>query len=141
LSCVEPLLIAVGRPAPSKGYDLLFPALRAAIERVGPVNLLVVGASLRRPEHLRALRLMAGQHGVGANVTFAGWREDVDALLSASDLFVLSSRTEGFPNALVEAIAQEIPVLATRGARSGRSWKTARWGSSVRPIAIRSRSP
>ncbi len=60
------------------------------------------------------LRLLADSLGVRERVRFLGRVPDVRTLLSASDVFCLLSRTEGFPNAVLEAMACALPVVATR---------------------------
>lgn len=60
------------------------------------------------------LRAVAAQHGVGDRVVFAGSRDDVFALLPAFDVFALSSRFEGLPIALLEAMATGVAPVATR---------------------------
>ncbi len=61
----------------------------------------------------RDLRRLAGSLGL-RRVVFAGWREDVPALLGAFDAFVLTSRREGLGSAIVEALVSGRPVVATR---------------------------
>ncbi len=64
------------------------------------------------PEEAR-LRRMAAELGIDRDVEFLGSRDDVPALLSAADLFVLPSHEEGLPNAVLEAMAAGLPIVAT----------------------------
>ena len=59
------------------------------------------------------LRSLACELGLGGQMIFTGWSEDVHALISLFDVFVLSSVTEGVPNVILEAMALGIPVVAT----------------------------
>ena len=60
------------------------------------------------------LRSLADLAGLEARIIFAGMRDDVFELLSAFDVFVLSSRFEGLPIAMLEAMAAHVPPVATR---------------------------
>jgi glycosyltransferase involved in cell wall biosynthesis len=51
--------------------------------------------------------------GLGGNIEFLGFREDIPKLIQAMDIFVLPSLSEGHPLALLEAMASEKPVVAT----------------------------
>jgi glycosyltransferase involved in cell wall biosynthesis len=64
---------------------------------------------MRRP----ALERQAHALGIGSQVRFLGHREDVPRVLHESDLFVLPSRSEAFPNGVVEAMAAGLPVVAS----------------------------
>jgi glycosyltransferase involved in cell wall biosynthesis len=59
------------------------------------------------------LNAQAHSLGIGDNILWLGERGDVDELLSASDMFILPSHQEGFSNALLEAMAARLPVVAT----------------------------
>jgi glycosyltransferase involved in cell wall biosynthesis len=61
-----------------------------------------------------ALRRKAHELGIAAHVSFLGRRSDVPRLLAAADVVVLASHQEGFPNAILEAMAAGKPVVATR---------------------------
>lgn len=87
---------------------LLHAAPRFLAEQSG-IDLLLVGAG---PEE-DALRRFAGQMGIGKRVHFAGFRPDVPQILAASRLLVLPSQWEGMPNAVLEAMASRLPVVAT----------------------------
>jgi glycosyltransferase involved in cell wall biosynthesis len=63
---------------------------------------------------LDELKLQAQGLGIGGDVMFLGVRNDIPALLSAADGFVLSSAWEGMPNVVMEALAAAVPVVATR---------------------------
>jgi glycosyltransferase involved in cell wall biosynthesis len=63
--------------------------------------------------HRDALERRAREAGVGERVRFAGLRRDVRAFLSAMDAFVLASRWEGLPRVVLQAMAAELPVVAT----------------------------
>ncbi len=103
----EALLIRACRLVPSKGVDLLLRALARQVAR-HPVRLVIAGDG---PEK-SSLEQLASRLGIADRVIFAGYREDVPDLLRAADLMVLSSRDEGLPRSMLEAMALEVPVIA-----------------------------
>jgi len=103
-----PQLLCVGRLSPEKGLDLLLHALPAVRAAHPNLHLTILGVGSAR-ESLRQLTI---QLGIGEAVTFAGFT-DPAAYYSATTLFVLPSRYEGMPNALLEAAAAGLPLVAT----------------------------
>jgi glycosyltransferase involved in cell wall biosynthesis len=63
---------------------------------------------------LGEVRRLVEAKGLATRILFAGSRQDIPAILSAADLFVLPSLSEGLPNALLEAMAGGLPVISTR---------------------------
>jgi glycosyltransferase involved in cell wall biosynthesis len=84
--------------------------LRAALPLLGPeARLVFVGDGPLLP----TLRALAARHPAGHFASFVGARHDVPRLLAAFDAFALSSRTEGLPLALLEAMSVGLPIVAT----------------------------
>ncbi len=109
----------VGRLSREKGPDVLVEAIAALEEAVGegglppprePFRVAVLGEGPLLPE----LRARAGALGVEARIRWLGRVEDADRHFRAFDAFALSSRTEGTPMALFEAMEAGVPVVATR---------------------------
>ncbi len=104
----RPALVAVGRLEPVKGYDNLLAAFARAHARQPGAQLVFVGDGSCRA----ALECQAGQLGIADAVRFAGMCENPYPWMSGADAFVLSSYSEGFPNALIEAMACGLPVVS-----------------------------
>ena len=103
------ILGAVGRAEPQKRFDLLlesFALLKAGEPRL---KLMIVGAG----SCLGALQAQASRLGLGDSCRLLGNRTDIAELHHAFDVFVQSSDYEGTPNAVLEAMAFESPVVAT----------------------------
>ncbi|TVR06208.1 MAG: glycosyltransferase [Spirochaetaceae bacterium] len=107
LSDGDVLLICVARFVPQKAHDDLLHTL--ALLNNPAVHLALVGEGPLEAE----LRSVVDRLGVSGRVSFLGPRDDVPALLSAADLFVLASRWEGLSKALLEALAAGLPCVAT----------------------------
>lgn len=104
------VLGTVGKLSAVKNHMLFLEAAAAVASRRENVEFLVVGAGRLGPE----LRERAIELGLGRRVHFLGEREDVPSILKLLDVFVLTSRSEGVPNAVMEAMAAGLPVVATR---------------------------
>jgi len=102
------LLLWVGRMDPIKGLDTLIDAV-AKVAGKRAVRLLLVGDG---PERAR-IESMVTEQALQESVLFLGMRNDVARLIQTADLFVFPSRTEGMPNALLEAMAGRLPIIAT----------------------------
>jgi starch synthase (maltosyl-transferring) len=105
----EHLLLWTGRLDPIKGLDTLL-AAAALLPGALRWRLLLAGDG----PLAGALANQAAALGITNRVKFLGRRDDVPRLLKTADLFVFPSRTEGLPNALLEALAAELPVVATQ---------------------------
>lgn len=105
-----PILGTVGRLARQKGQIDLLRAMPAILTALPGARLLVAGDGEERD----ALQAETGRLGLTGSVLFLGQRSDVPAVLAALDLFVLPSLWEGMPQALLEAMAMSLPVVATR---------------------------
>ncbi len=106
-----PYVIAMGRLVLNKNFALAIEAFAAA-NVAG--RLVILGQG---PEHDN-LRALGDRLGLGDRLVLPGFAENPYALLARADFFVLSSNAEGFPNALVEALACGVPAVAT-DCRSG----------------------
>lgn len=109
----EPTLVSVGSLEQLyKGIDTLISAL-ALMPADGPrARLVHVGVGAYRP-HLEQL---AARSGVAGRVSFTGPLPDAEAVrrtLDSADLFVMPSRTEGLPRALIEAMARALPAVGS----------------------------
>jgi starch synthase (maltosyl-transferring) len=98
-----------GRLEWQKGVDWLIASAPPWLKRRPECDLLVVGEG---PES-RQLVAQCKMLGISGRVHFAGWRDDLPAILAASRLLVLPSRWEGMPNVVLEAMASRLPVVAT----------------------------
>ena len=97
---------SIGRLSPEKGYDRL---VRAMASLPATTALVLIGDGPQRA----ALMTLCRELSLESRVHFAGAMPDARSLLSAVDLFVLPSRSEGLPLALLEAMAEGVPVAAT----------------------------
>jgi len=104
-----PHLVAAGRFWRQKGFDLLLAAMPAALEGLPGAQLTILGEGPLRGE----LREQADKLGLTQVVHFLGFQRNPWPYLRYADLFVLSSRYEGLPNILLEALALGTPVVAT----------------------------
>jgi glycosyltransferase involved in cell wall biosynthesis len=103
-------IVSVGSLIPRKGYDLLIQAV-ASIKHKYPVQVVIAGDGPSRLELIKQAELL----GVAANFDFVGELSqfEVQKLLSNSDVFILSSRSEGRPNVVVEAMAAGLPIISS----------------------------
>jgi glycosyltransferase involved in cell wall biosynthesis len=104
------VITTIANLRPEKGHDTLIAAAALVARRFSDVRFQIVGEGDMRS----ALEEQVRTHGVESHVSLLGHREDVAGLLAASELFVLPSRTEAFPNSLVEAMASGVPSIASR---------------------------
>jgi len=103
------IVMTAGRLHRQKGYDHLIHAMPIVQAAFPGVKLLIPGEG----EEENNLKKLADSLELTEQVIFMGLRSDVDRLLQCSEVFVLPSRWEGFPNVILEAMAAGKPVVAT----------------------------
>lgn len=102
-------LLFVGRLDPQKGPFLFLRAVESLVSTYRDFHVLIVGTGPLEEK----LRERVVQTGVESRVHFAGWRDDVPAIMKSVDALVLPSQWEGMPNVVLEAMAAGLPVLST----------------------------
>jgi glycosyltransferase involved in cell wall biosynthesis len=108
----QPVIITVANIRRVKGLDVLVEAAREVCLRHQDALFLVMGKDLE-PDYSRQLQSRIAELQLGKNFKLLGARAEVFAMLSMSDIFCLPSRSEGFSNALIEAMAAGLPCVAT----------------------------
>ena len=111
-STTRPLskLVVIGRLVEPKNNHVVLNALAALAQRGIRRNLVVAGDGPER----QALRELTSSFGLDEQVQFTGFIDDVGSLLSPDSIFVMPSRSEGIPLALLEAMAHGMPIIASR---------------------------
>jgi glycosyltransferase involved in cell wall biosynthesis len=122
-------LVTVGALEPRKGHEYGLRALRLILDAGVEARLTLVGGG--SDEDL--LRRVAKDNSVEQQVVFAGPQLDPRPFLADADIFLLPSRQEGFSNALLEAMAAGLPVVATDVGGNREAVIEGEGGAIVRP--------
>jgi glycosyltransferase involved in cell wall biosynthesis len=115
----ERVIVTVGAVSPRKGTDLMIESMRHLAERVPAARLLIFGwrtdqTDPRLVEFRRKLEGLLADRGLAARVSFGGVVENLNEFLRASDVYLFASDREGFPSAILEAMASGLPSVSTR---------------------------
>ncbi len=102
-------LVTVGRLTPQKGHEDLIRAVVPLLKEERRMHLLIVGEGPER----NSLEGLADSCGVREQIHFPGFQANIPGILRSCQAFVLASRWEGMPNALLEAQAAGLPCIAT----------------------------
>jgi|GEM_PF-6108713 len=108
LSETDVLVTQVGRLSPEKGADILFKAFLQI--QIPNIHLALVGDGILRETLERQIQASNKTN----HVHLLGYRTDIPSILAATDIFILTSRSEAYPNSILEAWTQALPVIATR---------------------------
>lgn len=105
----KPFILAVGRLAPEKGFDLLLKAFARLRQSDSEIELLILGEGEERP----CLEALAQQLGVMDNVHLPGFVANAGEYYQHAAVFALSSGIEGLSTVLIEAMQSGVPIVAT----------------------------
>ena len=108
----EFLITTVGNIRRVKGHDLFIKAAAAIMPQFPKVSFSIAGDVLD-PVYFAELQSLVRNLGLADRFRFDGGVADLRRYLAMADIFVLPSRSEGFSNALIEAMAASLPVVAT----------------------------
>lgn len=103
-------VLSFGRMVKKKGFDVLLRAFATFIDQGHTATLTLGGDGPERS----ALEHLATALGIESHVVFSGWVDDVGSALRNADVFVLPSLDEPFGIAVLEAMAHDLPIIATR---------------------------
>ena len=103
-----PLIVWAGRMDPVKNLNVFVEVIEA-VSRRRAVRAVLVGDGPERPR----IEELIAERGLGGRITLAGWSEDVAGWIKTADLMLFPSRTEGSPNAVIEAMLCRCPVVAS----------------------------
>jgi len=106
------IVTTVGHIRRVKGFDLLVKVAAQLRDRFPNIVFLFAG-DVHESAYLIELKQLINALSLNTTVQLLGERDDISSLLSASDVFVLPSRSEGFSNALIEAMMCGLPCVAT----------------------------
>jgi len=112
-SAVSPFVLTVGRLVWDKAHDVLLDAFAHLGDELSDWRLSIVGDGRRRSD----LRAQAERLGIAGRVDWHGIVADPHRFYRAASIFVMPSRVEGMPNALLEAMSCGLPVIVSDGAR------------------------
>jgi len=104
-----PVVTTVGRLTAIKQHGKLLDIAKLVKERLANTLFLIVGDGELRGE----LEAQAARLGLADSVRFLGWRRDLATVYAATEVFALTSRNEGTPVALIEAMASGVPGVST----------------------------
>jgi glycosyltransferase involved in cell wall biosynthesis len=104
-----PCIVAVGRLVKLKGFPVLLKAF-SLVRKQSPIKLVILGEGEERD----SLEKISRNLKIENDVALLGFKKNPYKYLSRSDIFVLSSFWEGFPNVVIEAMGCGVPVIATR---------------------------
>ena len=107
------VILAVGKVSYQKGFDLLVRAYAEVHQDLRDWILVVVGDYSVPSESYQSIELLVSQYGLENKVIFTGRAGNIADWYERAELFVLSSRFEGFPNVLLEAMAHGCCVIAS----------------------------
>lgn len=113
IPCGAPVITLLANVRRLKGIDVLIRSAATVCAEFPETRFLVVG-SILEPDTMTNLEQTVSALGLEKSVLFPGQFSNPYPLLHGSDIFVLPSRTEGFSNALIEAMACGLPCVATR---------------------------
>ncbi len=107
--CDLPLIGIIGRLVTVKNHELFLRAAHRLIDGGTAAHFVIVGGGDRE----RQLRELVDALGIARHVTFLGWRRDLAEIYRSLDIVALTSRNEGTPVALIEAMTMERAIIAT----------------------------
>ncbi|WP_306566490.1 glycosyltransferase [Aquabacterium sp.] len=109
------VLISVGGLVERKGFHRVIPLLPELLKTYPDLVYLIVGGASAEGDNRAELEKMVADLGLGAHVRFLGPKphEELAAVLSSADVFVLATRAEGWANVFLEAMACGLPVVTT----------------------------
>lgn len=102
-------LVNVGRLVPLKGHRQLIYAMVHLVKHFPKIRLYIVGGGEMELE----LKQLAIKEGVDSNIVFTGAVDDVSVFLEKADVYVSTSQSEGMPVSILEAMAWQLPVIAS----------------------------
>lgn len=105
----SPTLVTVGRLTNQKGNFLLLDTYKSLRNQYSSLKLIIIGKGKNYKKIIKYLK----KYKLTDSVRLLGERENPYRYISNSDIFILSSKYEGFPNVILEAMACEIPVIST----------------------------
>jgi glycosyltransferase involved in cell wall biosynthesis len=96
----------------NKGHKFLLQAFTKVVNQIPNVYLLICGHG--SPEDIKDIKRMTGDFGLNNHVYLSHFRDDISSILQASDILLVSAQVfESFGFAIIEAMANQIPVVAT----------------------------
>ncbi|HEY9524021.1 MAG TPA: glycosyltransferase family 4 protein [Thermopolyspora sp.] len=101
-------VIAAGRLVAQKGFDLLIPAFERVVAAHPDWKLRIYGTGPKKTE----LRALIEDYELGKNISLMGRTDHFDDRLAKASMFVLSSRFEGLPMVMIEAMSHALPVVS-----------------------------
>ena len=109
----EMLIAAIGRIHPDKGFEYFVEAASIVHRAVPDAHFIIAGAG-DSPVYEKQLRMQIKDTGLSGTVHLVGFRDDIPRILAETDIFVLTSRSEGGPYVLLEAMACGCACIASR---------------------------
>lgn len=110
----EKLIGCVGNINPAKGYEYFIQSSALIKKKINDIKFIIIGAELdTQKSYYQQLKTLISSLKMDDDYIFTGERVDIPQILSLFDIFVMSSILEGTPIAILEAMAMELPVIAT----------------------------